>query len=184
MASGPAPGDLEKVRGFVNTLNIEERTNRLSDPGGLVEWFVEAGLLDPDAHATRGDLERAIRVREALRRTLLANNGDLQNTAAALQELNDAAHAAKFSIVFCGTCEVQYRPNAAGVPGALGRLLSIVAGSMADGTWSRLKACVSDECQWAFYDHARNRSGKWCDMAVCGNRMKARTYRARQGAET
>lgn len=184
MTSSPAPGDLEKVRKFVNTTNIEEGWDLLSDVAGMIAWFVDAGLLEGDVRATRGDLERAVRVREALRQTLLANNGDLRNAAAALKELNDAADAAKFSIVFCGICEVQYEPNAAGVPGALGRLLSIVARSMADGTWSRLKACVSDECKWAFYDHARNRSGKWCDMAVCGNRMKARTYRARQGAET
>ena len=182
MASAPAPGDLEKVRQFVNTTNIEEGTDLLSDVAGMVEWFVASGLLEAGGRATRGDLEKAIRVREALRQTMLANNGDLENAEAALGELNDAAEAAKFSIIFCDTSEVQYRPNAAGIPGALGRLLSIVAGSMADGTWSRLKACANDGCQWAFYDHARNRSGKWCEMALCGNRLKARTYRARQGA--
>ena len=66
-----------------------------------------------------------------------------------------------------------------GASAGLGRLLSIVAESMRAGTWERLKACESDECRWAFYDNARNRSGRWCDMAVCGNRMKARAYRAR-----
>jgi predicted RNA-binding Zn ribbon-like protein len=55
-----------------------------------------------------------------------------------------------------------------------------VAAAMNDGTWSRLKVCMNDECAWAFYDHARNRSGKWCEMSVCGNRMKARAYRARR----
>jgi len=49
-----------------------------------------------------------------------------------------------------------------------------------DGTWARVKACVADDCQWAFYDSSRNRSGRWCDMAVCGNREKVRTYRSRQ----
>ncbi|MGZ6979737.1 MAG: CGNR zinc finger domain-containing protein, partial [Acidimicrobiia bacterium] len=42
------------------------------------------------------------------------------------------------------------------------------------------KACRHDECQWAFYDRSRNRSGQWCVMAVCGNRNKARSYRERQ----
>jgi predicted RNA-binding Zn ribbon-like protein len=50
---------------------------------------------------------------------------------------------------------------------------------MADGSWSRLKACRSDTCQWAFIDNARNRSRQWCDMAVCGNREKARRFRSR-----
>jgi predicted RNA-binding Zn ribbon-like protein len=183
MASSPAPGDLEKVRKFVNTTNIEEGWDLLSDVAGMIAWFVDAGLLEENVRSTKGDLEDAIRVREALRQMMLANNGDLGDATAALEQLNAASDAARFSIVFCGICEVAYRPNAAGVAGALGRLLSIVADSMAAGTWSRLKVCANDECLWAFYDNARNRSGKWCEMALCGNRLKARTYRARQGAE-
>ena len=41
--------------------------------------------------------------------------------------------------------------------GALGRLLAIAAAAIADGTWTRLKACRAEDCRWAFYDHARNR---------------------------
>ena len=52
--------------------------------------------------------------------------------------------------------------------------------AMADGTWSRLKACSADSCQWVFYDTSKNRSGHWCSMRVCGNRAKARQFRARR----
>jgi predicted RNA-binding Zn ribbon-like protein len=52
---------------------------------------------------------------------------------------------------------------------------------MHDGTWSRMKACRNDTCHWAFYDASRNRSGKWCSMAICGNRAKVANYRERQG---
>jgi predicted RNA-binding Zn ribbon-like protein len=58
----------------------------------------------------------------------------------------------------------------------------VVAESMADGSWPRLKACRSDTCQFAFIDTARNRSRQWCDMAICGNREKARRFRARSAA--
>jgi predicted RNA-binding Zn ribbon-like protein len=44
----------------------------------------------------------------------------------------------------------------------------------------RLKVCPADDCQSAFYDTSRNRSAVWCDMAVCGNRQKVRTFRARR----
>ena len=44
---------------------------------------------------------------------------------------------------------------------------------MRDGTWGRLKACAEDGCRWAFYDASRNQSGRWCSMAVCGNRPRA-----------
>jgi predicted RNA-binding Zn ribbon-like protein len=58
-------------------------------------------------------------------------------------------------------------------------VLAAVGAAMADGSWRRLKACRSDSCRWAFIDNARNLSRQWCDMAVCGNRAKARAYRSR-----
>ncbi|KQV43377.1 MULTISPECIES: CGNR zinc finger domain-containing protein [unclassified Rhizobium] len=42
----------------------------------------------------------------------------------------------------------------------------------------RLKICPN--CQWLFIDRSRNRSRNWCDMAVCGNRVKASRHYRRQ----
>ena len=58
--------------------------------------------------------------------------------------------------------------------------MAIAYESMVAGTWSRLKVCPADDCQWAFYDHSKNRSGTWCSMQVCGNRAKVRAYRERR----
>ncbi|MFC4536975.1 CGNR zinc finger domain-containing protein [Sphaerisporangium dianthi] len=35
-------------------------------------------------------------------------------------------------------------------------------------------------CQWAFYDHAGDKTGRCCNMATCGNKSKAKSYRRRQ----
>lgn len=44
----------------------------------------------------------------------------------------------------------------------------------------RMKIC--GHCGWLFIDKSRNRSRLWCDMAVCGNRVKAsRHYRRGRG---
>jgi predicted RNA-binding Zn ribbon-like protein len=64
------------------------------------------------------------------------------------------------------------------VDGAIGRVLAVVYGAMADGSWERLKACPREVCHWVFYDASRNRSGKWCAMSVCGNRTKKARLRA------
>jgi len=40
----------------------------------------------------------------------------------------------------------------------------------------RLRACANDECTQFLVDHSRPGTAKWCSMAVCGNRMKARTH--------
>lgn len=47
-----------------------------------------------------------------------------------------------------------------------------------------LKICPN--CEWLFLDRSKNRSRAWCDMAVCGNRVKARLHyhRKKQGIET
>jgi predicted RNA-binding Zn ribbon-like protein len=74
----------------------------------------------------------------------------------------------------------QLSPGAGGVDGFVGRLLAAVTATMADGSFSRLKACRNETCRWLFHDHSRNRSGTWCSMAGCGSRMKSRAYRARQ----
>jgi predicted RNA-binding Zn ribbon-like protein len=38
--------------------------------------------------------------------------------------------------------------------------------------------CRSETCRWLFLDSSRNHSRRWCDMRVCGNRVKARRFRA------
>jgi predicted RNA-binding Zn ribbon-like protein len=172
-----APGRLELIREFINTTEKGEY-DEFDDPSAVVAWLEHAGVLDSPVAPTAAVRDAVVRVREALR-TLAAANYGTTTDPRALDVVNEAARAADISLRFSsGGAEV--RPLASGVPGAIGALLSIVAEAMSDGTWSRFKVCQNDECVWAFYDHARNRSGKWCDMAGCGNRMKARAYRARR----
>jgi predicted RNA-binding Zn ribbon-like protein len=180
MSVSRAPGELELVRAFVNTLDVEDAADELANPGALTGWLRTHGLLRGGT-ATRADLTNARRLREALRVLLLANNGVSVRKEAAVT-LNRAARRAGLGLRFepGGTARVE--PEARGVDGALGRLLAIVSAAMADGSWSRLKACRAEDCRWAFYDRARNRSRHWCSMAVCGNRTKARTFRRRHAA--
>ncbi|MEP9372450.1 CGNR zinc finger domain-containing protein [Mesorhizobium sp. KR1-2] len=45
----------------------------------------------------------------------------------------------------------------------------------------RLRICPN--CNWLFLDRSRNASRLWCDMAVCGNRQKARRHYHRRKEE-
>jgi predicted RNA-binding Zn ribbon-like protein len=181
-----APGRLELVRGFVNTLDREEGRETLTDPDALRGWLTEAGLADTALSVRPADLRRAIAVREALRAVLLAHNGAAvvddgsAATVDAAATLDAAAKRAHVRLHFDAACGPWLEPDAGGVDGALGRLLAIAHAAMAEGTWSRLKACREDSCEWAFYDATRNHSRTWCNMQVCGNRAKARAYRHRQ----
>ena len=75
-------------------------------------------------------------------------------------------------------------PDAAGVDGAVARLMAIVAAAVEHGRWERLKACPREECEWAFYDKSKNRSGRWCTMESCGNIEKAKAFRERRRGAT
>jgi predicted RNA-binding Zn ribbon-like protein len=176
-----APGDLELVREFVNTLNIERGVDELADPSALERWLRTRGLVRGGSRPGEAELVAARRLREAIRTLLLGNNGVSVRKEAALVVTRTAARGG-LAPVFDLDGNARLEPAASGVDGALGRVVALVAEAMADGTWTRLKACRADDCRWAFYDHARNRSRQWCSMAVCGNRTKARTYRRRHTA--
>jgi predicted RNA-binding Zn ribbon-like protein len=40
----------------------------------------------------------------------------------------------------------------------------------------RLRPCANDECRLFLIDHSKANTARWCSMAVCGNRMKARRH--------
>jgi predicted RNA-binding Zn ribbon-like protein len=179
----PAPDDLVLVQGFVNTRDLEDGDEDLPDAPALGRWLAHYGLMPAGTTVSDSDYRQAIRVREALRAVLVAGNGG-DHDPAAVDTLNTAAKTAELLVHFEGDGNAGLVPVRGGVDGAIGRLLAIVEHSQADGTWDRLKGCPDANCGWAFYDWSKNRSATWCSMEVCGNRAKARTYRARRRGAT
>jgi predicted RNA-binding Zn ribbon-like protein len=174
------PEGLETLQHFVNTLDREDEKDEVATPDALARWLVDRGLL-PAAEGvlTETDHARALELREALRRMALTNNGE-PPSAAATAAVERQAREALLEARFPAEGGWHLEPRAGGMAGSLGRLVAILVEAMADGTWSRLKACSADTCQWVFYDTSKNRSGHWCSMRVCGNRAKARQFRARR----
>jgi predicted RNA-binding Zn ribbon-like protein len=42
-----------------------------------------------------------------------------------------------------------------------------------------VRACEAESCRWLFLDTSKSHTRRWCNMKVCGNRVKARRYQAR-----
>lgn len=175
-----APGDLEKVRRFVNTLDVEDGSDDVATSRALVRWLHQDSLLAGRTRADDGQVHRARQLRESLRDCMLANHERAATPAQARAVLNDVAICADLSLALDALGRWQVKPRAKGIDGALGRLVAIVASSMTTGEWERLKVCLSDTCRWAFYDHSPARTGRWCSMQICGNRAKQQAWRRRQ----
>src|SRR3954447_10429585 len=176
--SHPTTEGLEAVRRFVNTVHHEkgEVGEELTSAADLAAFLAEQG--HPGVHVKPADLRRALEVREALRDVMGANNGEPLNPDA-VDLLNKTAARAKVVAAFDDHASWRIEPASHGVDGVLGEMLATVFRAMSDGSWARLKACGNPDCRWAFYDSSKNRSGRWCEMASCGNRMKARAFRER-----
>ena len=164
-----APGDLAQVQRFVNTADLETRSDELGDPARLSAWLDGAGLAPAGAQFDEAGRERIVEFREALRALLLANATGDPPPSAALE-----------TVAGVGDLRVDTRLQLAGE--GLAALLAIVVTAQADGTWARLKACPGRDCQWALYDRTRSRTRRWCAGAKCGARTRSRAYRARRAA--
>lgn len=176
-----APPHVELVRRFVNTLDVEDGTDALADTAGTAGWLGEHGLLRAPAPVTAGDAELARRIRDALRAVITAHHDGASPAPEAVAALRAGAAAAPLVVAVQDDGSSRLEPATDDVPGALARILAAVHRATLDGTWTRLKICPRDDCLWAFYDASRNRSGKWCSMAVCGNRAKTQRFRERHG---
>ncbi|UVO12111.1 CGNR zinc finger domain-containing protein [Mycobacterium sp. SVM_VP21] len=49
---------------------------------------------------------------------------------------------------------------------------------------SRLRPCANSECQLFLIDRSKPNTARWCSMAICGNRMKARRHYQRSRTTT
>ena len=165
---------VEVVRSFVNTLDLEDGVDVLGR-----SWLEDRGLLARHDDLTEEELARLGELREVIRELLAANTGVATDVAEAAAALDRAAAGVALGVRFRpdGTTAVQ--AGAESGERATGRMLAVLAAATTADEWPRLKACRRDDCRWAFVDESRNRSRVWCSMAACGNRAKARAYRAR-----
>jgi predicted RNA-binding Zn ribbon-like protein len=118
-----------------------------------------------DGRALRADLYAALTRRRPPRRALDGLTARLQDAGAASR--------------------LTWSPGGWAVePGADGLALPVHAFASAirrlveDGFADRVARCPGAGCGWLFLDEGRGR--RWCIMALCGNREKARRHAARQ----
>lgn len=188
---------------FVNTIGqhapepLDEWLHAYDD---LVWWSLKAEPLDeavgqalfaaaraqPDEAARV--FARAVALREALFRIFAAAAEGRQVPGDDLRVLNEELALAMPHLRMvpgAGCCGWEWSGD-----DALDRVLWPVARSAATlltepDNLARIGTCEGERCQWMYIDTSRNRSRRWCVMADCGNRAKARRHyhRAKSAAE-
>jgi predicted RNA-binding Zn ribbon-like protein len=185
---------------FVNTVDTHDTLldDKLRAYPDLVWWALRVGAMDEadadplfaragaePAHAAEV-FARAVALRESLYRVFAAARaGDLADDAD-VAVLNDALartqghqQVAKTEDGFAwGWAE------GAELERVLWPVVRDAAELLVSGDLRRVGRCCGDNCDWLYLDTSRNRSRRWCDMQVCGNRAKARRHyhRAKGGA--
>jgi predicted RNA-binding Zn ribbon-like protein len=178
----PAPPQLLDVQALVNTRDLELGTDALDDDADARRWAAEVGLVVKGRRIPAADLQLLREVRESLRALIAANTGDGAATRKQLEPLNRLAGECGPGLAVTQDGKVELAAAGGDLRAGIVELLLRVRDAQRDGTWEQLKLCANPDCRWAFYDLSRNHQGTWCRMEVCGNRLKNRRLRARQGS--
>jgi predicted RNA-binding Zn ribbon-like protein len=175
------PGSLRPVLDFINTIDVEDGTDKLDGPPSrLSAWLAAQGLLTTKAQAGAADLQLALSLRAGLRALALLNNQGVPDEPA-LEKLDTALTRLPFTVTASGALEPHSRSP---VRAALTRIVIGYAEAVAAGTWTRLRRCPAEDCAWAFWDSSPKGTRRWDVMRVCGNRAKARTFAAKSAGRS
>jgi predicted RNA-binding Zn ribbon-like protein len=180
MADVAVPADAALVKDFVNTIERPGEKEDLISPSALEEWLRARSLLPAGARLGDEELERVRAVREAIREVVRARHHDEAPDEPAVAVLNEALSRVQMRPAFSVEGRAALAIEGPPVDVALASILEALRRGQESGEAERLKVCRSEACLWAYYDASKNRSRAWCDMAACGNRVKARAYRERK----
>jgi len=64
----------------------------------------------------------------------------------------------------------------------LGPISLSALATLSQADLSRVKQCQGEKCGWLFFDTTKNKSRRWCEMEVCGNRAKQKRHNAKARA--
>ncbi|PXX65556.1 putative RNA-binding Zn ribbon-like protein [Nocardia tenerifensis] len=161
---------------------IKARTGSFDDalgrPADLAEWFVAAELLDRAPDCDAGTLDRAVRLREAAYRMAIAVSHGEPLADADRRIVNDCAKGELPAISLRADGTITRTGTPAAALTAIARAAIELLGSSAS-----IKECGRAECTRLYVDASRGGTRRWCDMTICGNRVKSAAFRARHTAD-
>ena len=144
----------------------------LAAPGDVERWLVAAGFA-AGARATGADLLTTRRLREAIHDLAVARIAGRPDPAEARTDLNAVSTGPAAAPQRDPQGGLAWHGNAAGLLGEVAREAVLLFGGVQA---LRIRQCEAEGCAILFLDTSRSHDRRWCSMAACGNRMKARRH--------
>ncbi|WP_263367037.1 CGNR zinc finger domain-containing protein [Edaphobacter bradus] len=186
------------VLDLVNTLDWrfrstgpEELLNTYDD---LLRFAEQSGMLTPrqtqrirreSGGSATQTLQSARELREAAAQILYAIMGDRTPPAAVTKKLDHhirAAHTHRKLRWNQSRLELSWSGSESDPQFPIWLLAQSASDLLTTQAAEMIRACDNPECRWLFLDTSKNHSRRWCDMSLCGNRMKARRFKAQHKA--
>ena len=183
---------LETAFDFLNTLELENGAlvERFATLDEAADWLASHGVIRD--RAVLSPSSRAAKDREAALARLIATRTALRDVAhavahaqaperGAIDQINRALQLRERIELVASVDGVRIGHSHVGDPidDVLARIAEPIVRQIGTGHEDRIRICASETCRWLFYDESRSGRRRWCDMATCGNRAKARRHRAR-----
>ena len=185
---------------FANTMSWRRSASpieRLASYSDLASWARQVGLISESEEAslcadatTHPRRSRRIVVRaHSLREAIFDTFAALSEGRSPTEEIASLEPSIQQAVVHSELVNdvSSYRWEPVAIADRMQGVLYAIACSAGDlltsADISRIGQCSGPDCRWLWVDRTRNQSRRWCDMKVCGNRVKARRHyqRARPG---
>lgn len=182
---------------FTNTASgrgVSTHRDHLLSAADIVAWARHANAIHSDdadwlATATRRDkdlgrelLEAALALREDIH-TIVSDVAAESPAPPKIVESLTRTHAralaraklTRFGAHYAWSWSVASSP----IEAVLGPISLSALTILCQADLTRVKQCQGEKCGWLFLDTTKNKSRRWCEMEICGNRAKQKRFGAK-----
>jgi predicted RNA-binding Zn ribbon-like protein len=179
---------------FANTSSgrgFPTQQDHLQRPEHVAQWAAHAKVLPPgDAQWLAEAVSAEPELGERLIAEALALREDVYQLGAAIaagrpappERIESLTHAHARALSRGALTPVgknfgwSWRPREAPVEAILGPISLSALTLLQQADLTRVKRCQGEKCGWLFFDTTKNKSRRWCEMEVCGNRAKQKRF--------
>jgi len=136
-------------------------TDDLADIGRARKWLTDAGGL-----GTEAERQHVVRARQALQ-AVVRGEQPPEVLAQEISGVSSVPAIADGRVTWTLTVPAERRLAVRAI---------LAWDTLARQSPARLRPCANSDCRLFLIDRSKANAARWCSMAVCGNRMKARRH--------